>query len=503
MNRERFRQNILELIRRTSAFLPPDVESVIHLQRKLETSGSKADFALELVAQNIGLAKARSLPICQDTGTISFYFETPRGVDQLELEELCKEAVQEATKKGYLRQNSVDSVDGTNTGNNLGPGSPVFHWEQTRESHIDVRLILKGGGCENMSAQYSLPMEIQGKRADRNLEGVRACILDAVWKAQGKGCGPGFLGVAIGGDRASGFDFAKRQLLRNVDDSSPDAQLAELEARIMKEANSLDIGPMGFSGKFTVGCCKVGKLNRLPASFFVSVAYMCWAYRRRGVMLDLDGNVKDWLYQAPHEFQHQEEMPDLTLPAGEVVRLQTPLRDDDIRRLKVGDVVLLDGVVFTGRDAVHKYLHDGGELEAIRNGVIYHCGPVVLKEGSEYRVVAAGPTTSIREEPYQADIIRKFGLKAVIGKGGMGAKTQQACKEHGCVYLHGIGGAAQIYAQAVQRVLSVRLEQFGSPEAVWELEVRNFPAVVTIDAHGNNLQQLVTERSKELLATAL
>src|SRR5437773_3948194 len=152
MNLESFRQNILELIRRTSAFLPPDVESVINLQRKLESTGSKAEFALELVAQNIGLAKARSLPICQDTGTIGFYFETPRGVDQLELEDLCCEAVQEATKKGYLRQNSVDSVDGVNTGDNLGPGSPVFHWEQTRDPHSHVRLVLKGGGCENVCA---------------------------------------------------------------------------------------------------------------------------------------------------------------------------------------------------------------------------------------------------------------------------------------------------------------------------------------------------------------
>jgi len=503
MNMEIFRQNILELIRRSSAFLPSDVESVINFQRMLEVSGSKANFALELVAQNIGLAKARSLPICQDTGTISFYFETPPGVDQLGLEDLCRDAVKQATARGYLRQNSVDSVNGTNTGDNLGPGSPVFHWEQTRDRHIQVRLILKGGGCENMSAQYSLPMEIQGKRVDRDLEGVRACILDAVWKAQGKGCGPGFLGVAIGGDRASGYDFATRQLLRLVADTSPDPVLAELEARIMKEANTLDIGPMGFSGKFTVGCCKVGKLNRLPASFFVSVAYMCWAYRRRGVVLDLNGDVVEWLYQGPHEFQHQENMPDLTLPAAEVVYLRTPLEETAIRRLKVGDVVLLDGVVFTGRDAVHKYLHDGGDLEVIRDGVIYHCGPVVLKQGGEYQVLAAGPTTSIREEPYQADIIKRFGIKAVIGKGGMGAKTQKACQDYGCVYLHAIGGAAQIYAQCVQRFLSVRLEQFGSPEAVWELEVRNFPAVVTIDSHGNNLQQVVTERSRELLASAL
>ena len=503
MNRKFFHDNILELIRRTSAFLPPDVENVINLQRKLEASGSKANFALELVAQNIGLAKARSLPICQDTGTINFYFETPRGVDQLELEELCCDAVREATLRGYLRQNSVDSVDGKNTGDNLGPGSPVFHWEQTRDSNIHVRLILKGGGCENMSAQYSLPAEIQGKRVDRNLGGVRVCILDAIWRAQGKGCGPGFIGVAIGGDRASGYEFAKRQLLRNVDDSSPDPALAELEARIMREANTLDIGPMGFSGKFTIGCCKIDKLNRLPASFFVSVAYMCWAYRRRGVVLDVNGSVVEWLYQAPHEFQHQEELPDLTLPAADVVRLSTPLNEADIRKLKIGDVVLLDGIVFTGRDAVHKYLHDGGELDVIRHGVIYHCGPVVLKENGQYRVLAAGPTTSIREEPYQADIIKRFGLKAVIGKGGMGAKTQKACQENGCVYLHAIGGAAQIYAQYVQRVLSVRLEQFGSPEAVWELQVENFPAVVTIDSHGNNLQQAVTDRSRELFAAAL
>jgi fumarate hydratase class I len=494
---------MLELIRRTSAFLPPDVENVIQLQRKMETAGSKADFALELVAQNIGLAKAKSLPICQDTGTISFFFEVPKDVDQLELEELTNAAVKEATKKGYLRQNSVDSVTGHNSGDNLGPGSPAFHWEPTGHPNISVRLILKGGGCENMSAQYSLPMEIQGKRADRNLEGVRACILDAVWKAQGKGCGPGFLGIAIGGDRASGFDFAKRQLLRNVDDMSPDPVLAELETRIMKEANTFDIGPMGFSGKLTVGCCKVGKLNRLPASFFVSVAYMCWAYRRRGAVMDLNGNVTEWLYQGENEFQHEEPMPDLALPAGNVVRLKTPLSDADVKSLKVGDVVLLDGIVFTGRDEVHKYLHDGGDLDVIRGGVIYHCGPVVMKDGAEYRVLAAGPTTSIREEPFQADIIKRFGIKAVIGKGGMGAKTQKACQDYGCVYLHGIGGAAQIYAQCVQRVLSVRLEQFGSPESVWELEVRNFPVVVTIDSHGNNLQQLVTDQSKERLLAVL
>jgi fumarate hydratase class I len=306
--------------------------------------------------------------------------------------------------------------------------------------------------------------------------------------------------VCIGGDRASGYEFAKRQLLRAVDDHNPDPKLAELEDRILREANQLDIGPMGFSGKFTVGCCKVGSLNRLPASFFLTIAYMCWAYRRRGVVLNLDGGVNHWLYQGTHEFEHQEAAPDLKLPAGEMVNLTTPLSEADVRKLKAGDIVLLSGTIFTGRDAVHKYLHDGGELDVIQGGIIYHCGPVVLKENDHYRVVAAGPTTSIREEPYQADVIKRFDIKAVIGKGGMGEKTRKACQEHGCVYLHAIGGAAQIYAQCVERVPSVRLEQFGSPEAVWEFQVKNFPAVVTIDAHGNSLHATVAKHSKELLA---
>ena len=503
MNSDEFRANVLELIRRTSAFLPPDVEEVIKLNRTLENPGSKAEFALELVKQNIGIAKAKSLPICQDTGTINFYIETPQDVDQILLAKLCREAVVVATEKGYLRQNSVDSLTGKNTGNNLGAGSPVFHWEQTAEPTIDVRLILKGGGCENMSAQYSLPTEIQGKRADRNLEGVRHCILDAVWKAQGKGCGPGFLGVCIGGDRAGGYEFAKRQLLRTIDDINSDAKLADLENVIMTQANTLDIGPMGFHGKYTVGCCKIGAINRLPASFFVSIAYMCWAYRRRGVILDTQGNVQRWLYHGPEEFQKDEPMPDVELPAGEVVHVNSPMREEDVRALKAGDVVLISGIVHTARDAVHKYLFDGGELNDIRGGVIYHCGPVVIQEDGEYRIVAAGPTTSIREEPYQADIIKRYNIKAVMGKGGMGEQTRQACQEHGCAYLHAIGGAAQVYAQCVERVLDVSLEEFGSPEAVWKLQVKNLPAVVTIDAHGRSLHQEVSQHSKELLAEIL
>jgi fumarate hydratase class I len=508
MSANKFHAHVLELIRRTSAFLPPDVTQVLEMHRALEQQGSKASLALDLVSQNIGLAKRLSAPICQDTGTITFYIRTPISFDQLEMEELCCEAVAEATAKGYLRQNSVESVSGKNTGNNLGAGSPVFHWHQHRRDTVDVRLVLKGGGCENMSAQYSLPATLGGQRRDRDLDGVRACVLDAVWNAQGKGCGPGFLGVCIGGDRATGYEFAKEQLLRELDDTNPVPELAALEARILDEANRLDIGPMGFGGKLTAGSCKVGARNRLPASFFVTIAYMCWAYRRRGVVLDAEGDVVEWLYQAPGEFDKdyskEAELLDLGTSGQKAISLHTPLSEADVRQLKAGDIVLLSGTVCTGRDEVHKYLCKGGDLPILQDGIIYHCGPVVLEENGNYRVIAAGPTTSIREEPYQADVIRRYGLKAVIGKGGMGAKTLQACQEHGCVYLHGIGGAAQIYARCVEKVEGVQLkEKFGSPEAVWVLRVKDFPAVVTMDAHGRSLHQEVADTSKGQLQGVL
>ena len=191
-----------------------------------------------------------------------------------------------------------------------------------------------------------------------------------------------------------------------------------------------------------------------------------------------------------------------------MIKIQFPFTEDKIRALKVGDEVLISGVVFTGRDAVHKYLHEGGKLPegvSLQDGIIYHCGPVMMQQSDgSWKCTAAGPTTSIREEPYQWQIIRDFGLRGVIGKGGMGEKTQAACKEHGCVYLHGVGGAAQVLAERVKKVRNVYFkEQFGAPEAIWELEIEDFPAVVTIDAHGNSLHQKVFEASRTALAARL
>ena len=188
--------------------------------------------------------------------------------------------------------------------------------------------------------------------------------------------------------------------------------------------------------------------------------------------------------------------------------LTSPVTEEKIRTLKVGDEVELSGVIFTGRDAVHKYLHDGGQLPAgvkLRDGILYHCGPVVLKdERGAWKVTAAGPTTSIREEPYQGQIIKDFGVRGVIGKGGMGDKTLAACREFGCVYLHAVGGAAQVLAECVRKVRNVYfLEKFGSPEAIWELEMENFPAVVTMDAHGNSLHKEVFTASQAELAKHL
>jgi fumarate hydratase class I len=187
-----------------------------------------------------------------------------------------------------------------------------------------------------------------------------------------------------------------------------------------------------------------------------------------------------------------------------MIQLVQPYTEEAIRALKMGDMLLLSGVIYTGRDAVHKFLHEGGAPPVdLRGQIIYHCGPVVLKERGRWVVKAAGPTTSIREEPYQAHLIEKYGLRAVIGKGGMGPKTLEACAKFGCVYLHAVGGAAQVLAECVTDVLGVSLEEFGSPEAIWALRVKEFPAVVTMDAHGNSLHAAILDHSRDRLQQLL
>src|SRR5258706_2209945 len=287
-------ESLIELIRRASAEIPDDVNEAIVQSLENEKKGTIAESALKIINRNIELAKQKSQPICQDTGSIIFYVDAPIGFDQIAFEEAAREAVKASTKKGFLRQNSVDSLTGKNDGTNLGPGSPAIHFHQHRSTEISVRLVLKGGGCENVGAQYSLPSEKLS--ANRDLDGCRKVILDAVLQAQGKGCGPGILGVCIGGDRATGYEFSKQQFLRRLDDRNPIAELDKLEQDIAETANKLGIGPMGFGGKTTLLGVKICAANRLPASFFVSVSYMCWAYRRQGVVLTPAGEIEKWVY---------------------------------------------------------------------------------------------------------------------------------------------------------------------------------------------------------------
>jgi len=494
--------SLLELITQTSTNLPPDVRAAMSLTADSETPGTQSAQALDIILSNIDMAIDDEGPICQDTGMPTFVVHTPVGVNQLEIKRAIRTAIAEATRLGKLRPNSVDSLSGKNSGDNLGEETPVMHFEQWEQDDVEVKLILKGGGCENKNIQYSLPCNLDHLgRADRNLEGVRKCLLHAVWQAQGQGCAPGALGVCIGSDRAHGYELAKGQLFRTLDDVNPNPVLAKLEAEIMEEANKLGVGAMGFGGKASLIGCKIVAANRLPASFFVSVAYDCWAFRRLGVRLDAAGGaITQWLYRDPsRKVERMAKAEGFPLSGREVV-LTAPLSEASVRALKVGDVVLINGEMFTGRDNVHAYLMKNPPPVDLHGAVLYHCGPVMLKQGERWMVKAAGPTTSSREEPYQADVIRRYGVRAVIGKGGMGPKTLAALQECGAVYLNAIGGAAQFYARTVQEVAGVYLMEFGIPEAMWHLKVNGFAAIVTMDAHGDSLHAVVEKATAAELA---
>jgi fumarate hydratase, class I len=279
-------KEILELIRRTSTDLPADVEKRLRQAVEQEEPGSAARGAFETILKNVELSRKNSTPVCQDTGTPIFNVKYPAGWSTLELKKQIRTALAEATRKAFMRPNAVDAISDKNSGNNLGGDDfPYIHFEEVEGEDLSIELMLKGGGSENCGAQYSIPYS--GKvgetsfQAGRDLAGVRKVVLDAVYKAQGQGCAPGILGVSIGGDRGSGYVKSKEALLTTIGTRNPDPKLAELEIRLTDEANQLGIGPMGFGGKTTVLDTRITGLSRLPASYFVTVSYMCWAYRRR------------------------------------------------------------------------------------------------------------------------------------------------------------------------------------------------------------------------------
>lgn len=288
---------LAELIRRTTSDLPADAEAALCRAADVESPDSQAALILRALTENTALARQQSTPLCQDTGTLTFFWEVPPGTDTAALEQAARDAVARATRNGWLRRNTIDTLTGHSVDSNVAEGCPVCHFEQRAadESHaagIEVWLLQKGGGSENMSRQFSLPDETLG--AGRDLEGVRRCLLHAVWQTQGFGCAPGVLGVCIGADRAEGFLVAKRQLLRSLDDAAPEPELAALERRVLEEANALGIGPMGMGGTTTLLGVKIAARTRLPASYFVTVAYLCWACRRCGLRVSSDGSLH-WL----------------------------------------------------------------------------------------------------------------------------------------------------------------------------------------------------------------
>lgn len=287
-----YTETFVELIRRASTELPADVLQALEEGRKAEQADGLASIALDTILNNVEMARESSAPICQDTGTPVVWIRHPTGISTRGLMGDFTAAVREATSRKYLRPNAVDTLTGSNTGDGAGRGIPSLHFEEWDEPRVEVRMILKGGGSENVGAQYKLPDGKLG--AGRDLEGVRRAVLDAVVAAQGKGCAPGVLGVCVGGDRVSAFEESKRQLLRPLKDTNPIPELAKLEERLLREGNELGVGPMGFGGKTTLLAVKIGVLDRLPACYFVTVTYMCWADRKAAVSIDQEGGVT-WL----------------------------------------------------------------------------------------------------------------------------------------------------------------------------------------------------------------
>lgn len=277
------KKHLVELIRRASTQLPPDVVDALRKGQRSEKAGTPAKAALSTILNNIKLSAQNSTPLCQDTGTNIWHIYHPRSICKSALEETVREATVEARNAAYLRPNAVDPISGLNSGTNLGIRFPVISLYEWQQKSIRAAVMLKGGGCENVSCQYALPHSELS--AGRDLEGVRRVVLDGVFQAQGKGCSPGIVGVGIGGDRITGMIEAKHQLWRELTDVNTNPLLNTLETRLYRECNQLGIGPMGYGGKTTVLGVKIGAIHRVPASFFVSISYMCWASRRAGVTI--------------------------------------------------------------------------------------------------------------------------------------------------------------------------------------------------------------------------
>jgi len=274
----KLRDGIVELYKKVATSLPPDVEEAIKSALPRETAGSTAASSLTVILENIKRARETVRPICQDTGVPVFYVKVPFGLSQNELKQTIIEATREATQKVPLRPNAVDIISEKNSGDNTGEGFPIVYFEETPSGSLIIDLMLKGGGCENAGQTYKLPLEELG--AQRNLEGVRKSVLDAIQKAQGRGCPPYIVGIGIGAAKDQVARLAKEQLMRKLNDTNKIGELVLLEKELLSEINELGIGTMGLGGSTTALGVKIGVNHRHPASYFVDVSIGCWAMRR-------------------------------------------------------------------------------------------------------------------------------------------------------------------------------------------------------------------------------
>ncbi|WP_188020357.1 fumarate hydratase [Deferribacter autotrophicus] len=282
------KEAVLELIRRVATDLPPDIEEALKKAYEREDEGTPAKSVFKTILENVELARKNSTPICQDTGSLIFYIDFPVGHAEKTYREAIEWAAAEATKRQYLRPNAVDPITGKNSGNNIGKNAPYIHFHQWDKDEVRIRLMLKGGGSENVGIQYKLPDS--NLKAGRDLQGVKKVIIDAAVKAQGFGCAPGTLGVGIGGDRVTSYALSKEQFFRKLNERNPNPEIAKLEEELYQELNELGIGPMGFGGKTTVLGVHIDAQHRHPATYYVSISYMCWAYRRKFLTIK-DGEV--------------------------------------------------------------------------------------------------------------------------------------------------------------------------------------------------------------------
>ena len=424
------RDSLVELITQTSTNLPPDVRAAMGVAIGEETPGTQSAQALGIIATNIDMAKEDEGPICQDTGMPTFLVHTPVGVNQLRIKGAIREAVAEATRRGKLRPNSVDSLTGKNSGDNLGPETPVIHFEQWEEDEIEVKLILKGGGCENKNIQYSVPCELDHLgRADRNLEGVRKCILHAVWQAQGQGCAPGAVGVCVGSDRAHGYALAKNQLFRTLDDVNPVPELAQLEAEVMEEANRIGVGAMGFGGQVSLDWMQDWGGESSTREFFCFGGLRLLgvpAARRAAGRIQRRHHT---LAVSRSESRRRTNGSSGGFPADWT---RSGVDRAAYRRFRASVAGGRCGADL-GR-SVHRARHCAcvPDEESAAGGSARR-GAVSLRSGdaeTRRRVDGEGGRAD-HQQPRRAvsgDGDREYGVRAVIGKGGMGAKTLAALK---------------------------------------------------------------------------